>query len=119
MQMSQQASWISWVNVTLGIWLVAAAFLFRHSTGAGVTENVITGLLVGLSALWAARAFRPRVSLVASWTVMLAGLWVLAAPFVLGYERESAAVVNDVVAGVAIVVLGALNVVSKAHRLAR
>jgi len=119
MRSSESVQWISWVNVAIGVWLMIAAFLFRHPTGVGITENVITGSIVGLAALWAARAFRPRVSLVASWTVMLTGLWVLAAPFALGYERESAAVLNDVVAGVAIVALGAINVVAKAHRLAR
>ena len=115
----QPALWISWTNVALGLWLIVAAFLFRHSSGAGVTENIITGSIVALVALWAARAFRPGVSLVASWTVMLTGVWVVAAPFALGYERESAAVVNDVVVGLAIIVLGVVNVAAKSRRISR
>jgi len=112
-------SWLSWTNVVLGVWLVAAAFLFRHQTGAGITENIVTGSFVALAALWAARAYRPGVSLVASWTVMLSGVWVLAAPFALGYERESVAVVNDVVVGVVVLCIGALNVMTKDRRLTR
>jgi hypothetical protein len=109
--------WISWTNVALGIWLVVSAFVFRHPTGAGITENIVTGLFVSLAALWAARAFRPRVSLIASWTVALTGLWVLVAPFALGYERESAAVANDVIVGLAVVALGSASILAKAKRL--
>jgi len=95
-----------------------AAFLFRHQTGAGITQNIVAGLFVALAALWAARAFRPTVSLIASWTVVLTGLWVLVAPFALSYERETAAVVNDVIVGVAIIILGTCSTVIKARRLA-
>jgi uncharacterized membrane protein HdeD (DUF308 family) len=109
--------WISWVNVALGVWLVVAAFAFSHPAGSGVIEDLIAGLFVALSALWAARAFRPRVSLVASWTVVLSGLWVVAAPFALAYAREAAGVINDVVIGLAIVVLGIVNVSAKNRRL--
>jgi SPW repeat len=110
-------SWISWTNVALGIWLVLAAFVFREPSGTGVTENIVAGLFVSLAALWAARAFRPRVSLVASLTVVLTGLWVLAGPFALGYERESAAVANDVIVGGVIIALGAVSVSAKSKRL--
>lgn len=110
-------SWISWVNVALGIWLVIAAFVFRHSIGGGITENVIAGLFVCLAALWSAVAFRPQLSLIASVTVVLTGLWVLVAPFVLGYERESAAVANDLIVGIAIAALGAARMYEKTKRL--
>ena len=111
-------SWISWTNVALGLWLVVAAFVFRHPSGAGITQNIVTGLFVSLAALWAARSFRPRVSLVASVTVVLTGLWVLAAPFALAYERESLAVANDVIVGVAIIALGTTSVSAKSKQLA-
>ena len=111
-------AWISWTNVALGIWLVIAAFVFHPRTGVGITENVVTGLFVALAALWAARAFKPMVSLVASWTVALTGLWVLVAPFALGYERESAAVANDVLVGIAILALGTVSIMAKAKQRA-
>lgn len=108
--------WISWVNVGLGLWAVLAAFLLRHPTGTGVVEDLVAGLFVALTALWAARAFRPRISLVASWIVVLSGLWIAAAPFALGYERESMAVANDIVIGVAIIAFGLANVITKDRR---
>jgi hypothetical protein len=105
---------ISWVNVALGVWLVIAAFALPHSSGAAITEDVVAGSVVALASLWAARAFRPTVSLIASWMVALTGLWILSAPFVLGYEGARPSVVNQVLIGCAVAVLGALNTRRKA-----
>jgi SPW repeat-containing protein len=96
---------VSWTNLALGLWLVAAGFVLKHATGNAIVEDVITGLLVALAALWAARAYRPGVSRAASWTVALTGLWIAAAPFALGYERASLAVANDVIVGLVILTL--------------
>ena len=104
----------SWANVALGVWLVIAGLTLSHVSGASVTEDVIAGSIVALASLWAARAFRPTVSLIASWTVTLTGIWVACAPFVLGYERAQPAVLNQIAVGVAVVMLGALNTHRKA-----
>ena len=111
-------TWVSWTNVALGVWLVISAFVFRHPSGVGITENVVTGSVVAMLAVWAASAFKPTMRVVASWTVALSGVWVVAAPFILAYERENAAVLNDVLVGIAILALGAANVSSRSRRTA-
>lgn len=111
--------WISWTNIVLGLWLVSAGLFFTHASGTTVVEDIITGLLVALGALWADRAYRPRVSAAATWTVVLVGLWIVAAPFALGYERESLDVANDLVIGLAVLALGTVNVVVKGRRISR
>ncbi len=105
---------ISWANLVAGVWLVAAGLILPHRSGTAVTEDIIAGSIVALASLWAARAYRPTVSLIASSTVALAGLWVLAAPFVLHYDRPSVSVINDVLAGLAILLLAAVNTRRKA-----
>lgn len=105
---------ISWVNLVVGVWLVVAGLLLPHRSGAAVTEDIMAGSIVALASLWAARAFRPGVSLTASWTVALTGLWILVAPFVLGYDRPRASVFNEVVAGIVVLALGIVNVRRKA-----
>jgi SPW repeat len=107
----------SWMNVALGLWLVIAAFGLPHKSGTGVIEDVVTGWFVALLALWAAEAFKPFVSLVASWVVTLTGVWVLAAPFALGFERLGIEVANEVVVGLAIVAVGIANTRAKSRRL--
>ena len=104
---------ISWTNVGLGLWLVVAAFALPHATGDGRVEDVVAGLFVALAALWAVRAYRPRISAFASWTVALTGCWVAIAPWVLGYARRSLSVANDVVIGLVVVTLAAVNMWAK------
>ena len=105
---------ISWVNVAFGVWLVIAGLVLPHASGVGVTEDVIAGSIVSLASLWAARAYRPTVSLIASWTVALTGVWIVGAPFVLEYERGVPSVVNQVLVGAAITALAATNTHRKA-----
>jgi SPW repeat len=102
------------VTVALGMWLSASAFVLRPASGTAVPEDVITGLFVALAGMWAARAFRPLMSLAASWTVVLTGLWATAAPFVLQYERRSSSVANEVIVGLVIVALETANALTKA-----
>ena len=108
--------WISWVNVALGLWLATSAFAIRHTPGPGVPEGVIAGLIAALAAFWAAGAFRPVISLLASWTVVLTGLWIAVAPLVLNYNRHSAAFAGDVIVGLAIVAFAMINTVAKGRR---
>ena len=108
---------LSWINVALGVWLAVAAFALSHASGTGVTEDLIMGSLVALTALWAARAYKPGVSIIASKTVVLGGLWVAAAPFALGYDRISGAVANDFAVGLAMIAVGMVNVSMKDRRL--
>lgn len=110
-------TWVSWTNVGLGVWLMISAFVFRHPSGAAVTENIVIGALVATSAVWAAWAYKPVMRVIASWTVALGGVWVVAAPFVLGYDVETVALANDVLVGIAIVILGAANVSARSRRL--
>ena len=106
---------ISWLNVALGLWLIVAGLILPHTSGASVTESIVAGSIVALASLWAARAFRPTVSLVASWTVTLTGIWICCAPFVLGYERATLlGVLNQILVGVAIALLAATNMRRKA-----
>lgn len=49
--------WEEWINVALGAWLIVSPFLFGQEGHAVVMWNqIVTGVLVGGLALWAAFA---------------------------------------------------------------
>lgn len=110
-------TWIGWTNLGLGIWLIVAAFVLPHRAGVGLVEDVVGGSFVALAALWAAGAFRLRISALASWVVALTGIWVVIAPWVLRYDRRDASVDNDVAVGLVIVALAAANMWIKGRRI--
>jgi len=100
--------WADWTSFVLGFWLIVAPFALAY---AGVTtavyKDVVLGILIAALALWrAVGAETPGMASV-SWLVAAGGLWVLIAPFVLGYMAATVAVYNDVIVGLAVAILGA------------
>jgi hypothetical protein len=57
------SSWLSWVNVGLGIWLILAPFLLGYANlDVARTNEVVIGVIVGGLGLWSARESRGRPS---------------------------------------------------------
>lgn len=110
-------TWIEWTNLGLGLWLAVAGFALPHMRGTARVEDVVAGLFVALAALWAAEAFRPRISAFASWTVALTGAWVTIAPWVLGYGRRAPSVENELAVGLVVVTLAGVDMVLKDRRI--
>ncbi len=49
-------SWPSWVNFVAGLWLIISPYIFNPDQGAAFTNAVISGVILGLVALFAAIA---------------------------------------------------------------
>jgi SPW repeat len=96
---------------------------------AALWNDVLVGIVVAVLAV--ARLARPLMNPSLSWTNALLGLWLVVAPFVLGYgvavEAEAlatagavggaqAAMWNDVIVGVIVLVLGAWSALSTRGR---
>lgn len=105
--------WASWTNVVLGLWLIAAPFVLGY---VGVTtamyEAIVLGIVIAALALWRATGAETPAMASVSWLVAAGGLWVLVAPFVLGYTATTVAVWNDVIVGLAVLVLGVWRALS-------
>jgi len=55
---------LDWINVVLGLWLIASPFVLGYSTmAAALWSSIITGLVVIVLAGWAAFTFGRTVSL--------------------------------------------------------
>jgi len=97
-----------WINLIVGIWLIIAPFALSP---AGLTRNwaandVVLGILLIAFSWWMLAVVMPSVG--AAWFEILCGVWLIIAPFVLGYSRTMTAVWNDVVCGVIAIVVAAV-----------
>ncbi len=103
--------WASWINFILGLWLIVSPFALKYSHVAGaVPEDVILGILIAAFSLWMAATYEAPSG--PAWLVVLFGIWVIIAPFVLGYSGQLASRVgNDVIVGIVVLVLALVRAV--------
>lgn len=103
--------WTSGINIIAGIWLVLAPFMLSYSdiTGA-VWNDVLVGAVVAILA-WI-RVGRPLLNQGVGWTNLVLGVWLIVAPFVIGYAATNAALWNDVIIGIVVAVLAAMSAIS-------
>lgn len=109
--------WQDWLNVVLGVWIVASPWALRHAmAAAGVmageaplgeaTQAVmwnmyIVGILIAATAAGALIAFQTWEE----WTNIVLGGWLLFSPWVLGFSSVTALMWNAVIGGAIVVVL--------------
>jgi hypothetical protein len=101
------------VNFSLGTILFFSPWLFSLSAGApGHTASII-GLLIAVLSIAALAAF----AVWEEWLNLIAGLWLIAAPWLFSFEDSNAMTV-DVLIGTAVATLAAVEVLlSISHRL--
>jgi|KBSSwiStaDraftv2_1062776.scaffolds.fasta_scaffold520200_2 hypothetical protein len=93
---------LSWINVVLGLWLIVAAFTLPVRTGPGMAEEAVAGIVVVVLA-YASAVGRPRPGI--SWSVAIAGLWIL----VVSYGVVTPSQLNARVVGALVFGLGTAN----------
>ncbi len=103
--------WASWINFILGLWLIVAPFALGYSHVAGAApQDVILGILIAAFSLWMAATFVAPAG--PSWLVVVFGIWVIIAPYVLGYAHQlGSAVANDVIVGIVVLILALVRAV--------
>jgi len=121
--------WTGWALLALGVWLIMAPFALGYTAidAAVINDGAFGVLIVGLAAysMVAPRRVAEAFALLAT----AAGLWVAFAPFLLGYTvwqgpdlGQSAApyvadypvpaIINDLVVGLSVVILGLMQALS-------
>ncbi len=104
--------WASWVTFVCGIWLIIAPFVLRYGTRAASTEDVILGILIAAFSFAAAYMLGSGLG----WLVFLLGIWVLIAPWVIGYAGAAPiARNNDVILGILTIVFGLVRAAARAR----
>ena len=100
-------TWANWIDFVLGIWLIISPFAlgYRMISGRATIEDVIFGILIAAFSLWTAL----KLTKAAGWLLGIFGLWVLIAPFVLQTHSVRSVTPNDVIIGLAILILAVLR----------
>jgi len=96
---------LSWMNFILGLWLMVAAFVLPGRTGPVMAEESVAGIAV-MVLTYTAVVTHPRGG--TSWSVAIAGLWIL----IVNYAMVSASTTNATIVGVLVLVLGSANAIA-------
>ena len=91
-------------TLALGAFLLAAPWLFSYAYEPAKADDWVSSAIVVASSVAALLAFREWEE----WVSMIAGLWVLASPWLLGFQHARAMAVN-VTVGLLIVFVSALE----------
>jgi hypothetical protein len=103
----------SGLNVLAGIWLVVAPFVLGYRSGDPLWNDIVFGAIIALLALVrASSAYRSsgRSASVLSWLNGLIGAWLVISAFWL--DASGTAAINDIVLGLAVLILGLLSAMS-------
>lgn len=97
---------LSWLVTLVGAWEVIAAFVLGYtSSTTALWDAIIIGLALVVLGAWAALSNQESTDKSLDWINVLAGIWLIIAPFVLGYSVVTAALWNDIIVGIVVVVL--------------
>ncbi len=94
--MKQTQRWQDWLNLLLGAWLFLAPL-----TGVGAVSDVaawnsyVFGLGVAIFAI--AALYRPQMW--EEWVNLVIGIWLISAPFALGFTDQTAVMWNQIIVG--------------------
>ena len=108
------------INILLGAWLIAAPFVLGYAGSRPELGNdVAVGALLIACSWWMLAAGTGQIA--AGGLQLLAGLWLIAAPFLWHYGQLSRPFTNDVIIGILAVLVGCASMWmlnSKMRRLA-
>ena len=99
---------LGWIIGLAGLWEIVAPFVFgMTATTAFLWDAIIVGLALLVFGVWAALSNEETTVKYLNWINAVLGLWLIIAPFILGYSSATVAMWNDIVIGLVALVLGA------------
>lgn len=90
--------WRDWLMLLFGVWLVISPFVFGHAE-AGAGAVVWNPVLVGVAVVVFAIAVLRKTQEWEEWILLALGVWMILAPFLLGYAGIVEAMWNSVIMG--------------------
>jgi hypothetical protein len=100
----------SGLDLIFGGWLIVAPLALAYPPESAMIEDMIAGMVLIVSGLSPSDPRRPTTT--QPWIAMSLGLWIVAAPWVLGYAtRVRSAALNDIVVGSLIALFAMIRIV--------
>lgn len=97
------ARWHDWAIFALALWLAVSPWIADYASQPAATANAaIAGLAIALAA-----HFEASCEVAIDWLNLGAGLWLVLAPFLLGFDGELVAAAGSIAVGAAIAALAA------------
>lgn len=94
--MTATAKWQDWASFVLGLWLAMSPWVLEYSDNEAATANAaFMGLALALGSHFEV-SFDERQ---AEWFNLAAGLWLVLAPFLLGFSSAPAVAANCIAVG--------------------
>lgn len=105
---------LSWLVVVLGVWEVLAPFILGYSsTASALWDAIILGVALIVLAGWAALSNQGATVKALAWINVVLGVWLIIAPFIIRYNTVAAAMWNDIIVGIVVVVLAGWAALTK------
>lgn len=100
--MKAGARWQDWSSFALGLWLAVSPWALGYAHQEAATANAaFMGLALALGSHFEVSFDEMQ----AEWFNLAAGLWLVLAPFLLGFGEQGGAAVNSMVVGAVVAVL--------------
>ena len=101
------AKTLNWLVAVGGAWEFLAPFILSYSqTKTALWDAIIIGIVLVVLGAWAGLANEVGTVKALSWVNAVLGLWLVIAPFILAYSGVAAAMWNDIIVGIIVLVLG-------------
>ncbi len=91
----REQRWQDWTNVLLGAYLVLAPFFIGAVSDVAAINSYLTGTAVAIFAI----AALARPQLWEEYTNIVLGLWLIVAPFALGFTNLAGPMWNQIIVG--------------------
>lgn len=114
-----KTKWMSWANGLMGLWLMISPLTFAYTGSSGASaafwNSLIVGALIAAFAYW--EAFKVE-GFGMSWFVATLGLWMVFAPYLLGYDAIASAFWTSSIAGWVVATLAGYQAMQASQSLA-
>ena len=102
--MFKTLQWEDWVGIGLGVWLIVSPWMLGFSDqSAAVINALVMGSFLVLEEFLEVVVHE----MAEEWIDLVAGLWLMISPFVLGFATQTVASVNTVAVGLLTVLFAA------------